>query len=234
MNESRDKEGNMLDLLPPNINVVIRGRSIIMRPIEIDDIGEKYVSWLNDPEINQFLEVSKSKKQTVKDVFEYVNHRRSEGTEVFGILTNHDNMLVGTTGLINWEKKIEYQKILNLKLIKRDLNSASPPLGFGLMIGDKKAQMLGVGGEAYLYMISLIFDFLKADIIFNMAVLKYIEVISMAERVGFNKIHTLSNHIELSSGKYHGVILTMTQNEWLIKKKRFRLLLDKLKIKSGE
>jgi [ribosomal protein S5]-alanine N-acetyltransferase len=224
----------MLELLPPTFDVTMEGFSIVMRPIEITDIGEEYVSWLNDPDINEFLEVGKQKKQTAKDIIEYVNNRRAEGTEVFGILTKKEKLLVGTTGLINWEKKIEYQKVSRLGLIKREKNAVLPPLGYGMMIGDKRAQRMGIGGEAYLYMISFIFDELKNDMIFNMAVLKHLEVISMAERVGFNKIHTLKNHIELSNGKYDGIVLTMTQREWLINKRKFNLLLNKLKIKFGK
>ena len=63
----------MTILLPPNYNVILEGYSIIMRPIEINDIGEEYVSWLNNPEINEFLEVSSQKKQTIKDIIQYVN-----------------------------------------------------------------------------------------------------------------------------------------------------------------
>lgn len=221
----------MQTLLPPNFDVTIEGRSVIMRPIELKDIGERYISWLNDPEINRFLEVSKHGKQSVKDVIEYVNKRRSEGLEVFGIKTKSENLLVGTTGLINWENKIEYQKVLSLGLINR---TSSPPIGFGLMIGDKREQMFGIGGEVYIYNIEFIFSVLKVDMIFNMAVLNYHKVVSMGKRAGFSKIHTLKNHIELSDGKYDGVILTMTSNEWSMKKRTFKFLLDRLKIKSGE
>ena len=80
-----------------------------MRPIEINDIGEEYVSWLNNPEINKFLEVSSQKKQTIKDIIQYVNKRRSDGTEVFGIITKYNKKFVGTTGLFKCDKKIEYQ-----------------------------------------------------------------------------------------------------------------------------
>ena len=224
----------MTKLLPPNYNVTLEGYSIIMRPIEINDIGEEYASWLNNPEINEFLEVSREKKQTVENIVEYVNKRRSEGTEVFGIVTKYNKKLVGTTGLFNCEKKTEYQKMISLGSIQENSNAVALPLGYGLMIGDKKAQKMGVGGEAYIYMISFIFDVANAGMIFNMAVVNHHEVIIMAERAGFNKLHILKNHIELSDGKYDGIILTMTQDEWTTKKKRFRVLLNRLKIKNGD
>ena len=220
----------MTRLLPPNYNVTLEGYSIIMRPIEINDIGEEYVSWLNNPEINEFLEVSSQREQTFKDIIQYVNKRRSDGTEVFGIITKYNNKLVGTTGLFNCDKKIEYQNMISLRLIEGDSKSTMLTLGYGLMIGDKNAQQMGVGGEAYIYMLSIIFDIIKADLIFNMAVLNHKEVIIMAERAGFNKLYYLKDHIELSDDKYDGIVLTMTKDEWATKKKRFRTLLDRLKI----
>ncbi|SVD86800.1 uncharacterized protein METZ01_LOCUS439654, partial [marine metagenome] len=55
----------MQNLLAPNFDLTVEGRSIIMRPIEINDINERYLSWLNNPEINQHLEFSKNGKQTL-------------------------------------------------------------------------------------------------------------------------------------------------------------------------
>ena len=63
-----------------------------------------------------------------------------------------------------------------------------------------------------------------------MAVLDHEEVITMAERAGFNKLYYIKDHIELSDDKYDGIVLTMTKDEWATKKKRFRTLLDRLKI----
>lgn len=218
-------------LLQPVFNYKLEGYSIIMRPIMDNDIGQKWVSWLNDPEINRYLEFSKyGKKQSTEDVIEYVNMRRSEGTEVFGIVTKREKILVGTSGLINWKKKVEFKNISNLGIINKDLISDSGPLGFGLMIGDKKAQSIGVGGEAYLYMISFILEIIKDPMIFNMAVSQHNKVIAMARQFGFEKIYTLRNHVELSDGNYDSDILTLTKTAWAAKKRRFEFFLDRLHI----
>jgi [ribosomal protein S5]-alanine N-acetyltransferase len=221
----------MQTLLPPNFDLTMDGRSIIMRPIEISDINDRYLSWLNNPEINRFLEFSKFGNQTHDDVVKYVNKRRSAGMEVFGILTKRDNILVGTTGYVNWENTIEYKKAKDLGLVWGGSSNISRPIGFGLMIGDKRAQEIGVGGEAYIYNIEFIFRVLKVNMIFNMAALQHSKVISIGKRSGFKIIHTFKNHIELSDRICDGVILTMTNNEWSIRKPTFKFLLDKFKIK---
>ena len=140
--------------------------------------------------------------------------------------------MFGTTGLINWEKEIEYQKISDLGLLNRDINCTSPPLGFGLMTGDKKTQMNGVGGKAYICMISFVFETLKSDMILIMASVKHHEVITMPKRLGFNKIHILKNHKELSTGTYDGFILTMAPDECSINKNHLRVLLIRINIKT--
>jgi ribosomal-protein-alanine N-acetyltransferase len=221
----------MQTLLEPNYDLTMEGRSIIMRPIELSDINERYLSWLNNPEINRFLEFSKYGKQTLDDVVKYVNKRRSAGMEVFGIRTKKDNILVGTTGYVNWENTIEYKTVKRLGLVEVGSSNASRPIGFGLMIGDARAQAIGVGGEAYICNIEFIFRVLKVDMIFNMAALQHSKVVSIGKRTGFKIIHTLKNHIELSDRICDGVILTMTNNEWSIRKPSFHFLLNKFKIK---
>jgi [ribosomal protein S5]-alanine N-acetyltransferase len=221
----------MRNLLKPNYDLTMEGRSIIMRPIELSDINARYLSWLNNPEINRFLEFSKYGKQTFDDVVKYVNKRRSAGMEVFGIRTKKDNIFVGTTGYVNWENTIEYKKAEYLGLVESGSSNVSRPIGFGLMIGDKRAQSIGIGGEAYIYNIEFIFRVLKVDMIFNMAALQHSKVVSIGKRTGFKIIHTFKNHIELSDRICDGVILTMTNNEWSIRKPAFQFLLDKFKIK---
>jgi len=220
----------MSKLVPVNYDVTLIGYSIVIRPISIADIGQEYVSWLNNPEINRYLETSSKNGKTVEDVYEYVNQRRYEGTDVFAILTKKERRLVGTSGLINWKNTYEYKTIKRLGLIGDNIDGNTAPLGYGLMIGDRDAQRMGIGGEAYTYMMALIFEIAAAELIFNMAVVKHLEVIKMAKRVGYKFIHTFENHVELADGKYDGAVLTMTKDEWQTQKERSKILLDRLKI----
>ena len=63
-------------ILPANVNVIIKGRMVIMKPISQKEINEHYISWLNNPETNKFLEV-RHKKQSIEDVINYVNMLRT-------------------------------------------------------------------------------------------------------------------------------------------------------------
>ena len=60
-----------------NYNSIIKTRSTIIKPITENEITENYVSWLNDREINKFLEVRHT-KQTKDKVVNYINSIRKE------------------------------------------------------------------------------------------------------------------------------------------------------------
>ena len=61
-----------MNLLPINRKNEIRGHRITLRPITENEINSSYLTWLNDPEINKYLEV-RYKKQTIPDIYNYVN-----------------------------------------------------------------------------------------------------------------------------------------------------------------
>ena len=86
---------NKIKILPPNVNVVIEGRTIVLMPITGNEVNEKYLSWLNDPELNQFLEI-RYRRQTIADIYDYINGLRlSEGCEIFAIFLRKVTFMSG-------------------------------------------------------------------------------------------------------------------------------------------
>lgn len=63
-------------------------RVIEIRPIRMDDCTEDYVSWLNNPRVNQFLE-TRHEKQTLAKVRDYVRSMlKSDDQHLYAILSN--------------------------------------------------------------------------------------------------------------------------------------------------
>ena len=81
--------------------------NLVLRNIDPDDVSENYVSWLNNPSINRFLEVRNSlvTLSTQKSFLEEVN--QSKDSCLFGIFTMNGT-LIGTTkvGPINATHRI--------------------------------------------------------------------------------------------------------------------------------
>ena len=63
-------------LRQPNVNVTIEGRTVKLAPVAECDINERYLSWLNDKETNQFLEVRYRKHATWGGALESVDARK--------------------------------------------------------------------------------------------------------------------------------------------------------------
>lgn len=59
---------------------------VLLRQIELSDCTDEYVNWLNDPEVNQYLE-TRWEDQTLEKVMSFVQEqRKSENSILFAII----------------------------------------------------------------------------------------------------------------------------------------------------
>ncbi len=78
---------------------MIESKNLIFRELEEHDVSEEYVSWLNDKEINQFLQV-KHEKQSLESTKEYVRTLRpSKYNFLFGIFDKNSKKHIGNIRL---------------------------------------------------------------------------------------------------------------------------------------
>lgn len=196
-----------------NVEVIIEGRTIIIKPISRDEINERYISWLNSPEINKFLEV-RHKKQSIDDVINYINGLRSKtGCELFAIFTKKEHVHVGNIALTDYNPNNQGYAI------------------YGIMIGDKRAQMLGLGGEASALIVEYVFRDPNIRRIQEGAIADNHRSCKTLEFLGFQKEGVLRKHAVLSSGKISDVyIYGMLREEWFSNRARVVNLLKNMKI----
>ncbi|MDE0779554.1 MAG: GNAT family N-acetyltransferase [Alphaproteobacteria bacterium] len=73
----------------------IRGAKVWLRPLSPEDIGPRYLKWLNDPEINEFT--SRHNLSFVKkDLFAYLDSANASTDRLLlGIFTNDKNIHIG-------------------------------------------------------------------------------------------------------------------------------------------
>lgn len=202
-----------INILPPNINVVIEGRTIVMKPISRSEINERYISWLNDPEINKFLEV-RHKEQTMEDVIDYINRLRSKpGCELLAIFTKKEHVHVG-----------------NLAVTAYNPNNQGYAT-YGLMIGNPRAQELGLGGEATALIIEYLFCDPCIRRIQEGVIADNHRAYKTLEFLGFKREAVLRKHAVLSSGKISDAyIYGMLREEWPIGRAKVANLLKNMRI----
>jgi RimJ/RimL family protein N-acetyltransferase len=127
---------------PAKPTLTIKGKKVRLRPLTLSDCTERYVDWLNDPEINQYLE-SRFHVQTLDGIRRFVSGmQRSESNHLLGIFENESGTHIGNikVGGINWHHR--YADV-------------------GYFIGEKKLWGRGFATEAIRLATKLAFQELK-------------------------------------------------------------------------
>ena len=128
-----------MKLMEPKFSYKIESKRIYLRPILITEINDKYINWLNNHEVNKFLE---TKEATKKSIIKYINDLRKLNLDLFAIFENKTKKHIGNFSITSLKK-----------------NSAC----YGLMIGDREARLKGLGGDASLCIIKLLFENLSIN-----------------------------------------------------------------------
>jgi RimJ/RimL family protein N-acetyltransferase len=82
----------------------ISGERIYLREVRISDVNENYYKWLNDKEVNQYLE-TRYIPQSLDNIKKYVENMDGKSDEIFlAICLNQNNKHIGNIklGPINW------------------------------------------------------------------------------------------------------------------------------------
>jgi RimJ/RimL family protein N-acetyltransferase len=111
----------------------LQGEQIFLRRLTEDDATQDYVDWMNDPEVNQYLE-SRFYTQTVESTKAFIRSVTNDNNYQFGIFEKETGKHIGNikVGSIN-----HYHKYADV----------------GFLIGDKSYWGRGIATEA-IYLVS--------------------------------------------------------------------------------
>lgn len=146
------------------INKKLEGDRIYLRTLTEQDATEKYRSWINNPEINKFLE---TKKTSIKELENYITTQNNDPNCLFlGIFLKENDTHIG-----------------NVRLSSIDFNKKSGSIG--LLIGEKEYWGKGYGTETYKLFINYVFNNLNLKIITSGAYKENIGAHHIKKKVGF-------------------------------------------------
>lgn len=160
------------------------GEKIYLRPLDLDDVNQDYLNWINDEEvIGNLATVFPSTKEDLEGFVNSVLKNRNY--VFFAIVEKKTNKHIGNVklGPIEW--------------ISRTSN-------YGLMLGDKSSWGKGYAQEAFALLLKFAFGSLNLHKIWDMAVITNIASIKANEKVGFKVEAELEKHV-YKNGKYHNV-----------------------------
>ena len=85
---------------------------IVLRQLEVQDVSEAYVKWLNDPEVNKFLEIRHNVPFDKKDVIKFVENCNDQQRYHWGIF--YENRHIGNISCSLIDRLNRYVNISNL------------------------------------------------------------------------------------------------------------------------
>ena len=170
---------------------------IYLDTLTLEDVNFNYLSWLNNPQVNQFLE-TRFEIQSIESISDYIKKSLKNDNEyLFAIRTIKGNKHIGNIklGFININHKIG---------------------DISLFIGDTKFWGQGVAVEAINTITKFAFEQLE---LYKLSAGAYSENIASTKafiRAGYKEDGIRKNHF-LFQGKYSDLIYVSIENKKLLK-----------------
>lgn len=169
-------------------NLKIKGDTVYLKHLNDRNATKDYCDWLNDKEVNKYLE---TRKASIKDLENYIQEKNASKDSLFlGIFDKKNSKHIG-----------------NIKLEPIDIATGKATLG--LLIGNKDYWGKGIGTEATKLLIQYAFDNLKINEI-NLGVISENKAaIRVYEKAGLKIKKIEKKAIKHGDKKYDKVIMSI-------------------------
>lgn len=147
------------------MNKIINGERIYIKRLSVEDVTEEYVSWLNNPEINQYLEC-RFQKHTLEETKSFIESVSNDNNYQFGIFYKENNKHIGDIKIGN-------------------INSWHKYADLGFLIGEKDYWGKGIASEAICLVTDFAFNQLKLNKLWGGAYASNIGSIKAFEKNGY-------------------------------------------------
>lgn len=167
---------------------------LILSPLNVSFLSEKYLNWINDEEVLRYLETKKG--SSLKDLKDYLINIEKKNIYAWAILIKETQKHIG-----------------NIKIdpINREENSGE----YGIMIGEKSLWGMGFGKEASEEVIRFSFEDLKLNHITLGVLSKNINAIKSYLNLGFQEYMVINKKKKIGD-KYSNLIRMKLNNPYLI------------------
>ena len=178
-------------------NIKIIGKTYYLRPLIIDDISEKYIGWLNNIEVNSFLEV-RNVTQTYHSVKTYVKSFYDASNKYLWGIYTRNNKHIGTVNIVIDEGQTAE---------------------IGLMVGDRKYWGKGASDESIGLVLDFAFDTMNLQKASGGCYATNIGMVFTFKKLGFTRDKTLKIDSCLLSEKYSEIYRwSILSKDWKGKK----------------
>ena len=200
-------------LLPVNVNKTFEGKYLIIKPITHNELNDRYLSWVNNKEINRYLEV-RYKKQNIRNLINYINYlRKKNNCDLFAVFTRENLEHIGNCTITSYN------------------SNGHGCAEFGVMVGNSDAKKMGLGTEIHIILLEYFFSDPE---IFRMNAGMCSENIKSwktLESLGYIREGVIRKNVLLADGKRSDSYLYgIFREEWLLRRKKFKIFTDSVVI----
>ena len=180
-------------------NIILNGKRFYLKTLDATDISDKYIDWLNDSEVNRYLDV-----QHIKSTYDtanlYVNDFNNQDKYIFGIYTNNN------------------QHIGNIVL---HINAMHNTAYVGYLVGDKSFWGEGASVEAFTILLDYAFCKLGIRKVSGTTAADNIPAIINAKKLGFTQEGKLREECNYDNVLVDVCIFSILKSEWMNTRNRF-------------
>lgn len=175
--------------------VFLKGKKVMLRALQEEDINERYLSWLHDQEVTKYMETGIF-PTTLKELRNFYNKVAKSRTDLmFAIIDKKNNLHIGNIklGSINWVHRFA------------DL---------GIMIGDKKYWGSGYGQDACKLLLAYAFERLNLNKVILGVYVIHKSAIRVYQKVGFKIEGKIRNLFNIGGRLIDKIIMGISQKEF--------------------
>lgn len=180
--------------------IVIDPARITLKPLNSHDVSDAYVDWLNDPEINKYLEIRHSVPISKQDVIDFVDSCNKTGRYHWGIF--YDGKHLGNISCSRYSRRYNWVSVSTIigKKEFRNSNLAKFSLAGAMEYFFIKAKFHRI--QAGVYSINL----------FGITLLTYL---------GFRREGRLRQNILFEDQYIDTLLYAITRDDWISRKAKF-------------
>ena len=175
-------------------NLVLHTERLFLEPLRLKHATEKYASWLNDPEVNKYLESRGG--QTIDSLKEFINYQITNKVYIWAIIDKALDVHIGNIKIDPINTKHKYGE-------------------YGILIGDKDYWGKGFAREASEAVLNYFFknNYLRK---INLGVVKInLDAINLYKKLGFKQEGYLQRHLVYDGAEEDVIRMAIFREDFL-------------------
>lgn len=183
-------------------NLVLSHKRYYLRTLKVEDVNDKYLGWLNDKEVTEYLEI-RYKRYTLESLRDYVRSFKTDDSKfLFGVFSKENDEHIGNGTIYN-------------------INYFIGTFDIGYLIGEKQYWGKEAGSETLLMLLKFGFEDLGLRKFFGGIYSNHVKGRFVLQKIGFKQEARLSDRFLFEGKPIDQIIYSMDRKQWKLIKEKY-------------